>query len=66
MKSTIDFNIDQFVLIDKNRTEHILTINDALNMRYSDNVVITDSAKDRFGDMDYDMAIAHYLGELEE
>lgn len=66
MKSTIDFNFDQFVLIDQNKTEHILTIKEALKIRYRNNIVITDSAKDRFDDIDYDMAIAHYLGELEE
>ncbi len=63
MKLTIDHNLNHFVLIDKSKTEHTIDCFEASKLYYSKGATFTDTATDALLELQYEEAIAHYLGE---
>lgn len=61
MEPTVDYNYNQFVLIDQNKTEHIIGRRMA-DVLYGTGFCFTDAATHELEEAHYEEAMEHHLG----
>jgi hypothetical protein len=61
MEAIVDYNYNRFILIDKNKTEHVISTTQATKLQTAGHM-FTDIATNELEEAHYEEAMEHYLG----